>query len=699
MKKFLCAIENMKMFLICWMCISVLMCWSTAEAIDCSGTGLQDELDKLSGDGTTITCNSGTITFPAGGIDVDQGYAVKIDGGGVVVSSGGGIHIKGTPGKIVEITGFTFGNGTTYPGSADYNLCINYSGNNSSCGLSDCNDIVKIHGNTFHGNSTAGPEIYINDMVTGVIYNNTFQGPRPWSMIDVSPEIVNTSKSYYSAAGYNWSQDTNLGGSNFVFIEGNTVNIDVHGAGNAFVDGNYGGRWVERFNTLKNANLGRHDSSNYNSGEGAHQGVRAIETYNNDMHYDVGYYHGMSNARGGAGVMFNNRLRTPKSGSDRYCSLYAYRSPTTIIGVYTLKTDLVTSSAEDAGGVEVTSESAAFDSGDIGDYLYITGGTGWTVGQWCQISGVVDSTATLACTDVSIGSNSGALSDGTFILSNSNINTWHTLCGDALAEKMCMFSGELCTGDGNGDCTSHCGDGSDNCGPCVPVDTPVDGRTYPLCRSQIGSGKHNESTGAQAVEPFYAWDNYYCASPASYNLNSPDGDEVPCRVKMGSTSFPTSPVTSVGKKLTVNGKGTFTGGTYIISAVDGDGYGLLSQDGVDVACSTTDGATGNADYQFDLYASAEDCQSWRELSYSDMVATQSTILSTDFVVQSAAPETYTPADCPHTLAAASYPGKKCDYTLYGTAGYGTKASSSGSTANFGSGSTHSWGSGATHTFQ
>lgn len=685
-----------KILTVCFLLLAV----PAHGAIDCSGTGLQDALDALSGDGTTITCNSGTITFPAGGIDVDQGYAVKIDGGGVIVSSGGGILVKGTPGKMVEITGFVFGDGTTYPWESTGTIGYSRSTGLSSCGLADCTNIVNIHGNTFQGNSTAGPGIIIRDFVTGVIYNNTFQGPRMWTMIAFGPEVYGGINGGYQAAGYSWSQDTGLGGSNFVFVEGNTVNVDTFYSGSAFVDGNYGARWVQRFNTIKNANLGGHDSANYNAGEGGHQGTRATETYNNDMHYTIGYTAGMSNARGGAGVFYNNRLRTPKTTSDSYCGLQAYRRPTNP-AQGTVRTDLATAAAEDLGGVEVTSAAEIFVSDDVNKYIYIYSGTGWTPGLWCKIASVDGSTATLDCTDVSDGSNSGALSSGKFMLVGTGKNTWITFCDAITADKMCMFNGMICVGEGNGDCPDTCGDGDDTCGPCVPVDTPIDGRTYPLCRGQIGSGKHNETTGAQAAEPFYAWKNYHCASPASSNLNSPDGDEVPCRVKMGSTSFPTSPVTSVGKALYISVATNFTGGNYTISAVDGDGYGLLSQDSVDVACGPNDGATGNANYRFDLYADAADCPEWHELTYADTVlsTSQETILETDLVVQSAAPETYTAYTCPHPLAAASYTGKECDYTLYGTAGYGTKASSYGSTANFGSGSTHSWGSGATHTFQ
>jgi hypothetical protein len=48
--------------------------------------------------------------------------------------------------------------------------------------------------------------------------------------------------------------------------------------------------------------------------------------------------------------------------------------------------------------------------------------------------------------------------------------------------------------------------------PCVPIDGNQETNGY-ACRDQIGRSTDDPITGAQALEPLYLWDNYYCYGP------------------------------------------------------------------------------------------------------------------------------------------------------------------------------------------
>jgi hypothetical protein len=97
-----------------------------------------------------------------------------------------------------------------------------------------------------------------------------------------------------------WSQPLVLGDAQQVFIEDNTY---VGTQWTAAVDGNYGGRYVFRHNTLTDAYIEAH------SVQGGHRAIRSWEIHDNVLRQSsVGMWTPMF-LRGGTGVVYNNTIQ------------------------------------------------------------------------------------------------------------------------------------------------------------------------------------------------------------------------------------------------------------------------------------------------------------------------------------------------------------------------------------------------------
>ena len=82
---------------------------------------------------------------------------------------------------------------------------------------------------------------------------------------------------------------------------------------------------------------------------------------------------------------------------------------------------------------------------------------------------------------------------------------WSTQTCNGGPQKFCL-GGPPHACNTNADCTG------DFKSPCVPIDGNQETNGY-ACRDQIGRSTDNPTTGAQALEPVYLWDNYYCYGP------------------------------------------------------------------------------------------------------------------------------------------------------------------------------------------
>jgi hypothetical protein len=167
-----------------------------------------------------------------------------------------------------RITGITFKGGTISSNSGKSDGFIHIGG--SSTGLRI--DHNHFNSQTYSVHGGGGMTIYGN--MYGVVDHNLF---------DQNGEN-NAVRSYSYAGGYgfaNWSQPTNFGGANFLFIENNVFN------GGFVNDCNYGSRQVARYNFIASNPYDEvHDSGGWQGhstgqGDPLTPGCRARELYKN----------------------------------------------------------------------------------------------------------------------------------------------------------------------------------------------------------------------------------------------------------------------------------------------------------------------------------------------------------------------------------------------------------------------------------
>lgn len=141
----------------------------------------------------------------------------------------------------------------------------------------------------------------------GVVYENRFLLYGQGNGVRVYHTTCGSGDSA-DAGDWLWSEETNLGGSNFVFIESNTFDaLDHFGLAN---DCAGGGRFVGRFNDLIATGWQTHPTGGTPGG----RGCRAWELYENDWTALTGL--GTSNltifgSNSGTGVAFNNTTPNP----------------------------------------------------------------------------------------------------------------------------------------------------------------------------------------------------------------------------------------------------------------------------------------------------------------------------------------------------------------------------------------------------
>jgi hypothetical protein len=230
----------------------------------------------LSSNGDTVIIPGCTSTTPGGSntwtstLSVNVGITLEGQGVGSTVlidntdkgnsSCSGAVPMISitTPGTTsAHITGFTL-----QGDSPDTYICQPGHIVLSSFGTSNQIDHISIT-----NQQTAGIRLY--DCVYGVIDNNTFNANHKDGIINDGGECGNDSD-----GDYNWSQPSNFGGSNFLFIETNTF-IDPGAVGAGAMD-NFGGSRV----------VFRHNTASFVVGHGTesdqrNRGMRACEIYNN----------------------------------------------------------------------------------------------------------------------------------------------------------------------------------------------------------------------------------------------------------------------------------------------------------------------------------------------------------------------------------------------------------------------------------
>jgi hypothetical protein len=242
---------------------------------------------------TTTLTMSKSITIQGQGI----GQTVLIDNVSKGNSScgGGGPMLSVSSNTYFRLTGFTV------QGSApDTYIC-----QPGHLVLSGTSQTFRVDNVAFTNQQTAAVVMHGN--LWGVIDHCTFQGSHKQGVI-----VNNEGWGGASYGDGSWASPTNLGSSQFVFIEDNTfTDPSAVGAGAFDVEG--GGRIVFRHNTA-NFVAGHGTESS-----GRRRGMRAFEIYNNTFTPVQNGQYTAIYLRSGTGVIYNNTFND--GGGNTYNSL------------------------------------------------------------------------------------------------------------------------------------------------------------------------------------------------------------------------------------------------------------------------------------------------------------------------------------------------------------------------------------------
>lgn len=100
-----------------------------------------------------------------------------------------------------------------------------------------------------------------------------------------------------------WAEPLSLGGQRAVYVEDNTFTNTLGPSVCNFLDGNYGGRYVARYNTMNGCVIEAHSSQ-----EGGNRAIRSWEVYGNIINNTYADVYYPFRIRGGTGVIFLNSV-------------------------------------------------------------------------------------------------------------------------------------------------------------------------------------------------------------------------------------------------------------------------------------------------------------------------------------------------------------------------------------------------------
>jgi hypothetical protein len=260
---------------------------ATVTASSCSAAAVQSAVNAASS-GDTVAVPAGNCTWTTT-VDIPAGKNITIQGAGIDVTTitrtgkGQSFNIGNTASRIIGFTfnlGGVYSGGTAGPGSVanndwriDHNRFIGDGSGGYAIIIIKCSE------------SSAAPGVHCR----GLIDNNTFEnGANPWPMgFTIAADMHRT-----------FALPTDLGGPNTVFVEDNTFIKRNDGNVWHYVDTNYGGRVVFRFNNAPGFGAEIHSLA---SGP---RGARAWEIYKNTVPWS-GWTAGL--IRGGTGIAWGNQ--------------------------------------------------------------------------------------------------------------------------------------------------------------------------------------------------------------------------------------------------------------------------------------------------------------------------------------------------------------------------------------------------------
>ena len=267
---------------------------ATVTASSCSQSNVQTAVNNATA-GDTVTVPSGNCTW-ADGVTISKGITVQGAGSSTIITGAGNsfFTINGNGSGNYRISNMVF-LGTSSGGT---DISINGSW-----------DSMRIDHITWKTGSSRA--IYLGRLMVGdIVYrgiNHTYQKALI-DNIDYTPAAADAGRPFILIFGLGyraWQQDDGFGSDNFVFIEDCNFNYTSN---NYVVDTEMGGRFVFRYNNVRNAGVSMHDFG----GQLLSRGNRATEQYNNTLTCSgsgCGGRTGLQSTRGGTGLFYNNEIR------------------------------------------------------------------------------------------------------------------------------------------------------------------------------------------------------------------------------------------------------------------------------------------------------------------------------------------------------------------------------------------------------
>jgi hypothetical protein len=269
---------------------AALVCapWLNAEALAaCSGanptwTATPDRASvatcvSSAANGSTINVTAGTVTWSDGVQIVNKNLTIVGAGAGVTVINAEAFTLTNSGSRI---TGFTF---NLTPGSGYFQIegSVGFRIDHNTITLSSAETAVLAYGQS-------------GKPVEGVIDHNNITYGR----------IVYYGDNNSSTAGSNrWAEPLDIGTSHALYVEDNSITW-VNGSSSGYLhhmDGNYGCRYVSRFNTIVGGRFEAHSLQ----GDGS-RGCRLWEIYNNTMTNPATPGYRPFLIRAGTGMIFHN---------------------------------------------------------------------------------------------------------------------------------------------------------------------------------------------------------------------------------------------------------------------------------------------------------------------------------------------------------------------------------------------------------
>ena len=274
---------------------------ATINAANCSQSAVRAAIDSA-GNGDTVTIPAGSCTWSTQ-VSLDAtAREIRLEGSGIdktviTAATAPVLSVRGAAGKA-----WTIGNMTINAGSASGEQLLGIEGTSKSW---------RVHHVKFNTTSNITFLIKIFGRTYGVIDHLSANGGDSGVI-----SITGSGADVWTDTTLRW------GDANAVFLEDSTVTYTTFNEGRFTIDCTNGGRYVLRYNNIKNQRTGNHglDSGGYYS-------CFSVEVYNNSFSYDWPTIDGAVFLRGGSALIHDNKLTySSRTWGSRHFRVANYRA-------------------------------------------------------------------------------------------------------------------------------------------------------------------------------------------------------------------------------------------------------------------------------------------------------------------------------------------------------------------------------------